>query len=234
MTDCLHSLFHPSNQPHLSPSPCHVICLTTIPSLPYIPLSLTGYWSSHSFLSSFAGWLPLINIDNCLLSLHAKHAVFFSMNTGLSLMQPAGPSLFSLHVGIPPLMTGNNLLSLLIPPPHPPIPPFPCSSITVRYDPVCPFQQKLTSRAMWLDLRTYIYKYSDGGVYTTRQACFSLPELFSPSKMSYFWMNVLNACIFMSYTKMSDLQIISNVHTYKSSDLVLGWINEHIVKKKGK
>lgn len=45
------------------------------------------------------------------------------MNPGLSLMQPTGPSLFSLHVGIPPLMTGDNLLSLLIfspPPTHPP------------------------------------------------------------------------------------------------------------------
>lgn len=134
MTDCLHSLFHPSNQPHLSPSPCHVIRLTTIPSLPYIPLSLTGYWSSHSFLSSCAGWLPLINIDNCLLSLHAKHSVFFSMNPGLSLMQPAGPSLFSFHVGIPPLMTGDNLLSLLIPPP----PPNPTIPLLIDYREIWP------------------------------------------------------------------------------------------------
>lgn len=47
------------------------------------------------------------------------------MNSGLSLMQPAGPSLFFffplVHAGIPPLMTGDNLLSLLIFLPLPPI-----------------------------------------------------------------------------------------------------------------
>lgn len=131
----------PTTISFLTPSPCHIIlCLATIPPLPYIPPSLTGYWFSHSFLSSCAGWLALINIDNCLLSLHARHAAFFSMNSGLSLMQPAGPSLFfPLYAGIPPLMTGDNLLFLLI---FLPLPPFPCSSITVRYHPVCPFQQK--------------------------------------------------------------------------------------------
>lgn len=140
-TASLFFFIRPTTISFLTPSPCHIIlCLATIPPLPYIPPSLTGYWFSHSFLSSCAGWLALINIDNCLLSLHARHAAFFSMNSGLSLMQPAGPSLFfPLYVGIPPLMTGDNLLFLLI---FLPLPPFPCSSITVRYHPVCPFQQK--------------------------------------------------------------------------------------------
>lgn len=46
---------------------------------------------------------------------------FFSMNPGLSPTQPACTSLLPLHAGIPPLMTGDNLLSLPIFS-YPPIP----------------------------------------------------------------------------------------------------------------
>lgn len=48
---------------------------------------------------------------------------FFSMNPGLSTTQPTCPSLLALHTGIPPLMTGDNLLSLPIFFPTPPPPP---------------------------------------------------------------------------------------------------------------
>lgn len=101
----LSSNLHPSLPPSLSIDPAIVFCLPC------------------------AGWLALINIDNCLFSLHAKHGVFF-LNESRSFPYATHlPLLPSLHVGIPPLMTGDNLLSLPIffpsPPPPTPLHPVP-------------------------------------------------------------------------------------------------------------
>lgn len=76
-TLALQSLFHLWS---LSSRPHHLICLQLIP----LPSALhPSFPSSLSidpaivFCLPCAGWLALINIDNCLLSLDAKHAVVF-------------------------------------------------------------------------------------------------------------------------------------------------------------
>lgn len=79
----LHSLFHLSS---LCLASLHALTVSSSVSqlslfpLPYIPLSLPPSLSIDPaivFCLPCAGWLALINIDNCLLSLHAKHTVFF-------------------------------------------------------------------------------------------------------------------------------------------------------------
>lgn len=80
---CLRSLFHLSSLCLVSLQALTVsssVSQLSLFPLPYIPLSLPPSLSIDPaivFCLPCAGWLALINIDNCLLSLHAKHAVFF-------------------------------------------------------------------------------------------------------------------------------------------------------------
>lgn len=114
-TPSLQSLFHLWS---LSSSPHRLICLQlSLFPLPYIPLSLPASLSIDPaivFCLPCAGWLALINIDNCLLSLDAKHAVVFLNESRSFPYITRMPPLPSLNAGIPSLMTEDNLLSLLI------------------------------------------------------------------------------------------------------------------------